>query len=759
MKKIYSKKGEVLIVLVIAFLIVTILASSALKISSAGLKVAKSYNTYSNKSYMAEKALNIIKAGIEEDCSSILEKEYDRMLDTYAYTPNSQRNLTFKEYYVTALKKKFIGSIDTPVDIRELFNSYIRFGEDSERSGTKRDNIVLASSKGQPGVYIEGLSGTEFSDDELFFTFKDVRVTYMDTYGFSSTVGADIVVETPMIFEDTPQGFAYDSGYADYILVADKNVIYDSSSTLNITGGVYGGDSIKIGETSNPVVNANSKYFHTRGDIVVYNGSTVDIEYHPVDGTDIGDVYAKNIFIEKHGTSTAPVNLHIKANTNVADDLEINAKGSRVELEGIYTGYSANSAYNDVYGNELVTEQDSSSLILNVPDSVLDLRNLTLRVLGTSSIIPPVYGNNRQILTNEAITAKFIQIVYTVPAVCISTLVNPTAMSEEGESPTIDYSKSAAAGGLDLLDPKYDISVDNPICVMIPARTDSASLCYYFLRFNSMQGQSLYVKDYIKNYEDYMNNKARTSLDSGRIIFGENLSYFTFGNALEFNVADGESVPTMYLHEETVSDPEAVQSYLNLTMASVDNANSLNATLMYNQGISQDSQAYRDGTFKTIIRTELFDEAEHEYLYYTLDDYDSGGIDMPDSAIQVNRTVRKDSDYDCIVWTNKNKREEPYVIPVTMQSGLVIANGDVVLNHSFFGLIIANGDIKIEGGQDLYNTNDSGEFPILSLLLNYSDQNTIQGFFRNFAQGGGGTEQSSSLKVKNLIRFDNFVVY
>ena len=90
MKKIYSKKGEVLIVLVIAFLIVTILASSALKISSAGLKVAKSYNTYSNKSYMAEKALNIIKAGIEEDCSSILEKEYDRMLDTYAYTPNSQ---------------------------------------------------------------------------------------------------------------------------------------------------------------------------------------------------------------------------------------------------------------------------------------------------------------------------------------------------------------------------------------------------------------------------------------------------------------------------------------------------------------------------------------------------------------------------------------------------------------------------------------------------------------------------------------------
>ena len=73
--------GEVLVVLVVAFLIVSTLASSVIHYSYVGLQISKSYSNYSSKSYIAEEALNIIRAGLQDECSDLLKTQFFNLIN------------------------------------------------------------------------------------------------------------------------------------------------------------------------------------------------------------------------------------------------------------------------------------------------------------------------------------------------------------------------------------------------------------------------------------------------------------------------------------------------------------------------------------------------------------------------------------------------------------------------------------------------------------------------------------------------------
>lgn len=762
-----KNKGDVLITLVVAFLIVGLLTSSAIHYAYTGLEITKTFNKYSGKSYMAEKALNVIKAGIEEDCSHILEKQYDRMLDTYAYTPNSQRNLTFKEYYVNALKEQFLGVENAEhefeeVDVVELFKGYIN-AEAEDGSVKVRDNMKLATTEDGPGIHIVTASSPEFSDTEIYFVFKDIRVSYVDEQGFSSTVGADIKVEVPFIFDDTEEGFAYDSGYLDYALVANGKVIYDTSGTAKIHGGVYAGKGVEIGETSNAVLEAESRYFNTRGDINVYSGASLKVGAAETGNyANLCDIYAKNVILQKHSDNTSPVRVELDGNTYVEDDLEINAKNSYVKLGGTYTGYGMSSTYQPIFNiTDEAKENSNSSIIINTPDSVLDMGELrTLKILGNASIIPP-RSTGFEVITDESVTSKHMQIMYAVPSVCFSTLTNPVPSSVvDRDDFKYDYAKSASSGGLDLLDAKYDIDAQ-PIAVNIPGTGDNDGLVYYFLKFKSKAGQSAYIDDYSKVYTDYLTNKTRSIMHDGRVIVGDEVLIWSDGNVMQFEDSISGTDPTLKLINGVgVAEGEAMAQTIK------GDADSLNATLMYNQGVVRDTEDYNKGVWNNVIKQDVFqgNKLSKEYGYYTLDDALFKAGEIVESAAADYRAnqemLERDGGIDCVIYLNKSG-DESYTVPAEMTKGLLIADCDVVLNHSFIGLIIANGNITISGTNiEIYNEDaDAGIYPAMYLLLKYVGQDCIREYFSNYQANGGGTEQSSSLKLKSLITFDNWVSY
>lgn len=744
-----NNKGAVLIVLIVAFLIVTLLAASALKYSYIGLQISKSYNNLSKREYNAEEPLNIIRAGVQNDCSEILETEYDRMLDTYAYTPSSERNATFSEYYKKALDKKF-NSYEKP--IRELFLEYLEAAD---------YDIDITDSPNKNGIYlydninVDFIEGNEEETEDGYrrtfgkYVISNIRINYSNSKGESATSGADIIIDIPIIFSEKKGGSFYKSGFKDYALIANDTLSYDVSATTNVRGNVYAGTGgIQVGKTSSPTFNINANYVNTRGNILVSNGSTLNISNKSSDTQ--CEILADNIVLESlFPDSTLNTFMNLSGIMYVADDLEVNIPNANVRLSGEYIGYGLETS--DMSNGNIVStnKNRSSSIILNKTGSLLDLKDLHRVVIAGDAYITPSKSEDlattESILTTESLTTRFMQIAYMIPSSCLSTHTNPSQYFD-GETVTIDYSLSLKNGGLDLSNAKYNI-LDEPIIITVPGR-NGTTLQYYFLRFGSKYGEQQYIRDYMTFYEDYMNEKANKLFGQPSVIIDDNNSYAMDGNFISYDYNDEGNLELKIMHSITYDDDRFVAD----ATTAINKANSINSTLKYNE-----TTTLTDDLFDTIINKDNIDDS-YTYAYYTLDDYEI--VDMP-STVKNNVAKAKDLGsliYDCIVYTGT----VPYTIPSNMRNGLVIAYGDVIVTHDFMGCIISNGNICIQSSCNIANDNeDSGEYPLMYLLDNngYSDSATIQSFFKHYAIGGESVQDISELDVRNIVRFDNWVEY
>ncbi len=726
-------KGVVLIVLIVGFLIVSVLAGSSIHYSYVGLKIAQTYAAHSAKAYKGDEVLDIIRAGVQDECTDILKKQYDRMLDSYSFTPSSQRNLVFKDYYTEAMTEAFIAD---DVDLREKFCDYVSNSDAS---------IELKDAPNEGGIYIHDDAQVVYDDESMYMTIQNIRVDFSLPDGSAATVGCDLVIETPMVFEDSEGGFTFESEYQDYVLIADDSITYNVSATTNIHGSIYAGDGgIEVGKTASPTVRINGNYVNTRGNLFVSNGSYFRVR-NKREGS-MCDIYAKNIMVDSiYSGSTTPATVDLEGNIYVEDDLEVNVENATVKLGGSYVGYGMEETDYSVNGN-LVDKDDntSSAVIMNKTNSTLDLTTLEKMILAGSSYITPSKDGtlNKSIVTDESLTAKFMQIAYMVPSVCISTHTNPVQY-DGVMNITIDYSKSAQNGGIDLEDARYSI-MDNPILLTVPGR-NGTTLQYYFLRFSTREGQSKYIEDYFDYNYDYINAKAGSSLEAGRVLQGDTLAYISKGNMLTYDY-NSRGQLALSLTNGIASDDFIQSEHDRAVLKAV----SLNSALAYNQ-----TDTLTDSLFETIINEDHISNA-YNYDYYTLDDID--GVSMSPARKSTIKGLKEAGliPYDCIVYT----KTDAYTIPAGMTRGVVIAYGDVNVNHDFIGCIISKGKINITAGVDLYSDNDeTDQYPLLTLLINYADAETIQGYFRNFAGFGGGTHKSESLDIRNLVRLTNYVTY
>ena len=244
---------------------------------------------------------------------------------------------------------------------------------------------------------------------------------------------------------------------------------------------------------------------------------------------------------------------------------------------------------------------------------------------------------------------------------------------------------------------------------------------------------------------DYINAKAESSFKSGLIQMGEDLAYIANGNFMSYDYNNKGELTL------TLMNGIATSEFLSTERErATQKAVSLNSTLMYNQ-----TNELTDSLFETIINEDNIDRS-HSFEYYTLSDLET--VSMDNSKKLYLRSL-KDSGlipYDVIVYTNN----DTLTVPSSMTRGLVIAYGDVNINHDFIGCIIAKGKINVTAGCSLYSdVEETDEYPLLTLLINYADSDTIQGYFRNFAGLGGGTIKTDDLDVRSLVRLTNYVVY
>lgn len=760
-----NNKGEVLIMLIVSFLIVSLLAASAIRFAHIGLRISQSYAGYTGKAYLAEKALNIIKAGVETECSQMLSEEYERVLASYSYIPNSEKNVVFKEYYIKRLEDAY------GENLHDTLSSYIT-----------NSGYLLAESPNAGGIYVlDNSLESEFSYDEKLaqlsgeeptveddeetthlynrLTIKNVRVNYSQSDGASATVGADIVIIIPAIFDKLGEVSVLQSDYIDYVLVTDSDIRFDTGSTRSyIDGSMYAGEpGIVIGDHTNRVtVDAHSSFINTRGNIELHKGSSLS-----VDKRDSGacDLYANNIIVIDPRYTSAHITesgltydtyLNINANMNISDDLEVNTEQAQVNLAGSYLGYGNGS-----------TESSSSSIIMNRGNSTLDVSSLRSLILAGRAFVSPAKSgfesdgitSVHSFPTAEGVSARFMQLAYLIPSVCMPDSLNPVQNVSHAEAleliPEILYENSGESGGLNLLDPRYNIDFSNPIIITIAGRYGT-TLSYFYLNFGDNNSKNNYISDYIALNKEYLETKAESSLKEGRIVDDGSTSFITSGTVITYS-DDDDGVAGLDLIRALDSSVDAsISSISNVTRSK---ATSINSTLKYYQ-----TDVLNDSLFNNIIDIRNLPTAVD-----TTKDYIT-----PDGM-----------SYRCIVHRiAASGVDGTYYIPDDMTSGLVIVQsnyvdgngnnrGKVIIDHDFVGLIITNAKILVAPSASsrirlMSNDPSSGEYPLLSLLMEVEGKEEVRAYFRSLSNGVIDTESggnASPLDVQSLTRFENWVTY
>ena len=106
----------------------------------------------------------------------------------------------------------------------------------------------------------------------------------------------------------------------------------------------------------------------------------------------------------------------------------------------------------------------------------------------------------------------------------------------------------------------------------------------------------------------------------------------------------------------------------------------------------------------------------------------------------------------------------PYVVPdgITggtekIDGGVIVATGDVVLNHDFYGLIIAGGNIEIVGDAKLTTNPDYIERLI-------TDEPEFRKYFKAYKSAAVEEDSREEIKIENvdykdLVIFNNWRKY
>lgn len=442
-----------ILVMLIAYMVI---ANFRMKMS--GLKEKDAF-------YTAEKALEEIRTGLQEDVAEAMSEAYTNVMESYNESAKQtdismdvQRQAAYEKEFLSILQTRLRGKeqVGGCYDIDKLRNYVDLDKEDS--FDAKKESLVVTTVKKKKAAQSGALMTVDTANKKI--TVKNVKVVYVDAQGHAAIIQTDIQMKVPPIQFPTPSTLP---DLMNMIVVADKGIYCKQGSATStetganeIQGSVYAGiiPESKLQGVAVGVKDAS---------IYVAPGRTLDIAKGE------RTVCAGEVTLAQNGTfhSAAETTLwaqgvnltsakaELLGKTYLADDLTVKAgTGSYVKLAGEYYGYgdveSALKSHNSVeYGYPDQSSEDtsqttasagttktyekktasalSSAITINGKSTTLDLSELDKLLLAgknyiASKALPTSStGNSDDVLTGESLTVKGTQLAYLVPDSLIGT--------------------------------------------------------------------------------------------------------------------------------------------------------------------------------------------------------------------------------------------------------------------------------------------------------------------------------------------------
>ncbi|MCR5625021.1 MAG: pilus assembly PilX N-terminal domain-containing protein [Lachnospiraceae bacterium] len=571
---------------------------------------------------------------------------------------------------------------------------------------------------------------------------RNIRLRSPKNEEYYASITTDIKITVPPTDAETF------TQYLDYAIIADDQIKVPGVYSISVDGNAYAGtvnrtfadDSDADNGSDGIIVNGgtlsiSAEDLITRGDILVRNRGTFQVNALDLSGTMKNSVWAENIRTEKVGGVGSNV-IDIHADTYVADDFELNAPNDRGVLQGQYFGYS----YNDINQSETLTTDDgadfSSTITLNggsgTTPSYLSISNLQKLVLAGSTYISKPSAsdlaagetedsNTRDIKMYEGLTSKASQLVYYVPADYISTDVDAPAswsapkkcILSDGSQFWFDHKgySDDYLGGTSV-ENYIDLTANDCIYRYFRNKTGVsgsngtvASVMYYYLRVTDTNKAGEFYNKFMENAPtasqiktvDWTIGRISDKYADAIITSAGNILYNTTssGNLIKLGNSDPSDADS-----SLVSYGKSLNTdYLSLQMSllqeySVATTLTTQSTPQYRlwddaRGETVDADGYsksgRNNTGEK--KTNVFDTiVDRTKLLNVL-----GGVPyekVTDAETQDGDIVKvgfylADGDYS---YDGKINGE-------TVDAGVIICTGNVTFNQSFNGLVIAGGDV------------------------------------------------------------------
>ena len=438
-RKKQHNKGFSLFTVLIAVSFVGILGLLVLYMALSNFNMKVTDLKGKDSFYTAERAIEEIRAGLQQDAGDAMSQAYTQVLETYNKNTkledtslDKQRQSDFEDLFIKELVKKLkITASDGSVagNGNKYSLQYLRNYVDLKIDDSKESLIITNPAGTEPIIKSSKKSGV---------SLKNLKVIYVDSKGRASIIETDIRLKIPEIQFPTPSTLP---DLMNMIVVADQGIVCEgvAGSASTIEGSIYAGLLPDQDDTS-ILVNPGASLNVSSGDKLVAKG-TVDVGLNSTFTTGITvNFWAKGL------NADSVENVSLTGSTYFADDLTISGKNNNVTLAGNYFGYGSTvSALDDscrfsaIYKKENVKTADLSSAIsINGKNTTLDLSGLKKLMLAgknyiASSKVPSseTMGTNTQdIMTGESLTVKGTQLAYLAP----TEILGNDSMTEDDRS-------------------------------------------------------------------------------------------------------------------------------------------------------------------------------------------------------------------------------------------------------------------------------------------------------------------------------------
>ena len=770
-----NNRGFSLFTVLIAVSFVAILGMLILYIAISNFNMKITGLKGKDAFYTAERALEEIRTGLQEDVGEAMSTAYTQVLESYSKessqdaTMDEQRQEQFEELFLKALQKRLAASDkDTKQYSLEKLISYVDILKDTSVFDKNKESLVITNPSGSnPEMSVNESSDT--TDEKGSVVLKNLKVIYVDSKGRAAIIETDIRLDVPDVQFPTPSTLP---DLMNMIVVADAGIVCegDTTSTSTIQGSIYAGllPKIKVEETDTA---DGARSTHS---IYVQNNATLNIEsgdkvvcagkINVGNGSSFSSASGVNLWAKGLDVNSGK-EVKLEGTTYFADDLTVSGKNNNITIAGNYYGFgSVTSALNaacyfkSIYVENGNTGADlSSAIVINGKNTTLDLSNVQKLMLAgknyiASSKVKGTKTNASDVMTGESITVKGTQLAYLLPSELLGTsgsFTNPMdantyQSSFRGISDTnnilIQMDTAVEAWGGKTLR-ELGVDQNNPVQTVFYNEPGGTSYVYFYLNFTSEANAAAFLQNYLTVNPDAKENMDKylsfyfSGEESGISVKDADsyLRYVTGGNVLTYDGSTDTSSLQAATDTDAAADSKLVQeqigyqnSWYALNRKMISSYDLLNTSV--DEGWEENKVTHNETDSSRSVYDNLVNEKKMvefvrgnanagELKYVFTASTEDGGL----------QAIMYHNGGSCTLRNGETVKGtgETLKIDSTMAKNLrlVVCTGDVVIEKgvSFKGIIMTKGTLTLESGASLESSPLEAAKVFQSQINNASD--------------------------------------